>query len=592
MKKEIVSLMLIMVMLTGILCVLTGCGKENNEGGESASTIEETTWTTPIISNGEYYYYIYDNSEIRAIRNDQIDYKLVYKPEYNTHIAIDDHYTIYNNEIYFIETDYKSDSDYTISIKKIDINGEKEATTLATKSTPYDRYRKKHYSACVTSKGIYYTIGNKMYMYDCEEQREITYNSEFTNKNIPQYFKVSDDSNIYYVAEKTLYMLSKEELKTLKEDINIKQYGFVKNGDNLYGCGATLGLDNDDLQYIKLGDYSINTIDADYKGNVFNKGNSIYLLSENKIYKLVNNKWVEHIDLKNYTYDSSLGGSTNGDIIFDNTVMVTLGAFQTKIYNYKEGFFYNYGNLNEENATKESYLLNEIKSTSVLDCSLGNRNDGSFSYVYREQNGAIARGNGGYTNEYEAFCTSEETIKLFDSGMEHRGVDGINIYDGYCYWIASAYNPTNKVDKDYILKKKCDGTEDVQKVGEIEDKSGIVDVIYYENYMHIITLNSIYRVDCMNNSVNKLYTHKYGKIYDGNNRSAKWYTNVAVLDKEVLIFDNASGHLLMSSYDGKNTGVQVFDRSYKIGFSECKIENGCLNLGSTKINLKTGKIVN
>ena len=591
MKRKIFSVLLIVSMLLVIMCGLTGCGI-NSKQENNVEQIEETSWTTQVISKDDYYYYIYDSSDIRGIRKDQMDYKLVYKPEYSIHVNIDSQcYSIYNNDIYFLEYNYENDGDYKIFIKKIDIDGKNEAVTLSTKSVPYNRYsNKSHYNAYATSKGIYYTINKKMYMYDFDSQKEITYKTEFTDENKPEYFTVSEDNNIYYIKEKNLYMLSKDELKVLKENIgNIKQYKFVKRGNNLYGCNATLGMDADKLQYISLNDYSINTVDGDYKGNVFNIGNVIYLLTETKIYILENNKWVEHIDLKDYKYDGSLGGSTNGDIIFDDTVLTTLGAFGTKFYNYKDGFYYQYKKIDEGNATRDTYLLRELKSTKVLENAY-NISDGDYKYLYKEDYNAIIKRNDTNTSEYEIFCSNDDILNFIGNEMKIYSIGNECLNDNYCYWSVTSENTTSKEHKIFILKKKLDGTENIQKVAEIGENADLVSVVYSKNYVHLVTSYSIYQINIANNSLTNLYTNK--------NKSDKLsMESVFFLSDEVIIYEWTPGHLLVSAYDGSYKGETIFDRSYSISKTAANsranqsIENGTLSWYGTKINIKTGKIL-
>lgn len=599
--KEMLKIWLLIIMFLGTILIFSGCGKNNtNENAENMNGIDEATWTTQVVSSGDYYYYVEDKSEIRGIRKDKLDYNLIYKPEYSTNLLIDyENYSVYEDDIYFIETDRDSNDNYIFRIMKVDVNGKKEVEVVSTKTLMYDRKSSNMYNACVTSKGLYYSIGNKMYMYDFEKQEEIEYNVEFTDENLIPNFTVSEDGSIYYAkgknASKTLYKLTTDKLEVLKKDIGyIQQYYFVKNGDRLYGSGATLGMDGNSLEYIDLNNYEIKSIETEYKGNVFNKGNSIYLLSGDKIYKLVNDKWEEHIKLNNYQYDGTLGGAVNGRIIFDDSVMANLGVFRTKFFNYKDGVFYKWNDINEKNAKKDTYLLNKIESTSVKNVGYGNEADNVHSYIYRSQDKVIAwteKGNGSvYTNEWDVFCTNEEILSALGQGVDVITLDNINIYDGYLYGLVCTENLSDHKMAGYcIIKKNCNGTEAASIISKIPSDVVISDIQFFENYIYAIGTNSIYSIDCINNTTTEIYKKKYGKIKTSN--TSDWYVNVAFLDKEVLVYDNITGHIFVADYAGNTKGLQVFDRSYNISLEDCTFEDGYLVVSGTKININTGLVV-
>lgn len=121
---------------------------------------------------------------------------------------------------------------------------------------------------------MYYFIDNNMYKYDFDKQKEEAYSVEF-DANIPPYeFRVSEDRNIYYILNGTLYKLSEYSLEVLYNKIDFNTSTLIKRGNCLYGNSIKIGKDVK-LKYINLDNGPVNSIESDLKGTVFNSGNDI-----------------------------------------------------------------------------------------------------------------------------------------------------------------------------------------------------------------------------------------------------------------------------------------------------------------------------
>ena len=231
--------------------------------------------------------------------------------------------------------------------------------------------------------------------------------------------------------------------------------------------------------------------------------------------------------------------------------------------------------------------MRELKSTKVLENAY-NISDGDYKYLYKKDYNAIIKRNDTNMSEYEIFCSNDDILNLIGSEMKIYSIDNECLKDNYCYWTVTSENTTNKEHKIFILKKKLDGTENIQKVAEIVENADIVNVIYSKNYIHVVTSYSIYQVNMADNSLTNLYTSKKDKL------SMEY---VFFLSDEVIIYDWTTGHLLASAYDGGYRGEKIFDRSYSINKTAANsranqsIENGTLSWYGTKINMSTGKIL-
>lgn len=573
--------------------------------------MEETTWTSPILEDEDNYYYYATKECIRRVRKDSLDYGIIYyNPEESINENIDpENLTVYNDYVYFVQYDYDYDSNnnkiYDIQINKISKTGDSEVKNLLDKKVGLGSIL--DIEMTTTSKAFYYIIDGKMYKFDLEkESEEVFAEDEILSGN----FAINDDESIYLCKSGKLYQIVNGEVKVIFDDFSEIEYDFVKQGDYLYFSASTLGFDDDNLRYVNLKNGNIEEIESDKKGLVFNYGNSIYLYGkDNNIYKLNNKKWEEYAKLNDFK-TRSMGDDVR--LTSDAVILITDAGKITYVYNFKENLYYQEGEVNESLANKDTYLVNKMKSTKLLEDNSRQSKDGSVIYTTNSEN-SIIRGDIGDSLFYKksdltVFCSTAEMEEALKLGTVEKIAEP-DINNGYCYWVVSTYDK-EAIDNRYaiaLLRKKCDGTAPVEVINTFKNEN--LNTTYYaEGRMLIVTSSSIYVVNYNSKpEMSLLYTVMVGgkkrtfASYDiggGNDESFHYY--VQFLDKEILIKDPNNGRLYVSAYDGSYTKLELFDRAYGNSISMAKrdgvvvhanfkIEDGYLVFETKKLNLNTGK---
>ena len=160
-----------------------------------------------------------------------------------------------------------------------------------------------------------------------------------------------------------------------------------------------------------------------------------------------------------------------------------------------------------------------------------------------------------------------------------------------------------------VLRKKCDGTENVEIVKKTEGKSqGYQESYYYEGGFMLITFNSVYMFVYNSQQLTLLYTLTIGGRevgfykFDDSLKNEIYKKHILFLDKEVVIKNPVNGRFYICAYDGTYKNLELFDRSYnaRLGFvkyvntfsyyyTNVK-DNYLIFYDNCKINLDTGKV--
>ena len=610
----ITIIVLFIILITGGVLITGNLYKKIFQTGKAEEVSvdgsqKEEIWTSQNLYDKEYYYYPTQLS-IRRIRRDTLDYKTVYLSPKSAGCQIDPRMvTIYGDYIYFFETntDYSDSSNtkYDLKICKVDKNGEEGAKEIITKKISKKEFEKLGKSA--TSEAFFYVINDKMYKFDFKSDSEEVYAE---GEELPTYFEISEDNTIYFADLGVIYKIENGKPKKVYEDKVRKMTGYklIKQGDNIYFTGGVLGLGAHSLQYYSLKDKEVKEVEYDEEGLVFNRGNMIYLYGDdNIIYKLNDEKWVEFIKLNGF----NVVKRKIGDIamLTDDMFMVARDK-DTHIYNFKEGKEYVYGVVNEENATKESYVENKLKSTKRLKNREKVQKFGTVVFAKNSENEILNADIGeniSYnTNQLQPFCTKDEMLSVMGEGEMHS-ISELDIYDRYCYWVASIYDENYKFTT-AILKKKCDGAEKAQVVKKIEGKLQCFrECYYYEGGFMLITSSSVYKFDYESQQLTLLYTltiaGRETTFADFDHSNEEIYKkSILFLDKELVIKNPVNGRFYTYAYDGSYSNVELFDKSYDQSITFIKYvnyflyyytdvkDNYLIFYQNCKINLDTGKV--
>jgi len=612
MKKRIIVLSLITVILIAVIVfiALFFSGKvsvnwKSSESKEENLDYTEEEWTSPILEDEEYVYYV-EKDSIRKIKKDTLGYDIIYESENSIEI---DGMTLSGDNVYFIEyNSVRGVSDtFDVNIQKINKSGKENAQTLTHRQVKVPR---SVIAISATSKAIYYADENAIYKFDIESEAEqVLVQSEFVPESN---FVVNDDESIYFYKNSKFYRAFNGKVEQISTNKGFSGKQFLKQGDKVFLCNGYIGNYGirDKLEYCDLNNNEIVTVEDEKTGLIYNHGNSLYMLgSDGVIYKLKNKKWEEYSRPSN-----SIGVSIDTKIKMTGDILMThtnIGSVE-KIYNLKENFFYEPGKIQERFLTKDSYLLNKIQSTEKLKYRDRNYKKGTFAYELDSSNN-IRFGDIGDKKIYQigdldVFCTIDEMSNLLNNDKIIK-VSKPEICGDYCYWVVDAATP----DKHYItiFKKKFDNLSPLE-VMDKKDGESFVSWAYHEGITGILTSSSVYLLDYNNQKISLLYMFKIGGKMANMTTKRSGYaylddedaiiTCTRFLDKELLVYNPINGRFYASAYDGSYTEREVFSRSYgkyislalkvDMGYKDnVEFEGDFLKIGSDKVNLTTGESI-